>query len=114
MADCLFCKIASGDIPAEHVYEDADFVAFEDINPQAPAHLLVIPRRHMATLNDAGPDDRELLGGLLEAGSRVAQKLGYGESGYRLVLNCNADAGQTVFHVHLHVLAGRIMRWPPG
>ena len=114
MADCLFCKIASGDIPAEHVYEDAEYVAFEDINPQAPAHVLVIPRRHIPTLNDAGPEDRTLLGGLVEVGSRVAEKLGYGESGYRLVLNCNSDAGQTVFHLHLHVLAGRLMRWPPG
>lgn len=114
MADCLFCKIASGDIPAEHVYEDTEYVAFEDINPQAPAHVLVIPRRHIATLNGVGADDRDLLGGLVEVGSRVAQKLGYGESGYRLVLNCNADAGQTVFHLHLHVLAGRLMHWPPG
>ncbi|HEX9592143.1 MAG TPA: histidine triad nucleotide-binding protein [bacterium] len=114
MADCLFCKIASGEVPAEHVYEDTEFVAFEDINPQAPTHVLVVPRRHVATLNDAGLGERDMLGGLVAVGSEVAKKLGYEKSGYRLVLNCNADAGQTVFHVHLHLLAGRIMRWPPG
>lgn len=114
MADCLFCKIANGDIPAEHVYEDQDYVAFEDINPQAPTHVLVIPRRHIATLNDVGSGEREFLGGLVEAGSTVAKRLGYEEDGYRLVLNCNADAGQTIFHIHLHLLAGRVMGWPPG
>ncbi|RMF77775.1 MAG: histidine triad nucleotide-binding protein [Nitrospirae bacterium] len=114
MGECLFCKIAAGEIPAEHVYEDQEFVAFEDINPQAPTHCLVIPRRHIATLNEVGPAERGLLGGMVEVGAKVAKRLGHEEDGYRLVLNCNADAGQTVFHIHLHVLAGRPMGWPPG
>jgi len=114
MGECLFCKIAAGQIPAEHVYEDTDYVAFEDINPKAPTHIVVIPRRHIATLNDLTPDDRALAGGLVEAGVTVAKRLGHGHNGYRLVLNCNADAGQTVFHIHLHLLAGRTFGWPPG
>jgi len=114
MGECLFCKIAKGEIPAEHVYEDADYVAFEDINPQAPVHVVVIPRRHIATLNDLTPEDRALAGGLIEVGATAAKRLGHEENGYRLVLNCNADAGQTVFHVHLHLLAGRTFGWPPG
>lgn len=114
MGECLFCKIAEGAIPVEHVYEDAEYVAFEDINPKAPTHVLVIPRRHIATLNDLTAEDRALAGGLVEVGSTVAKRLGHEERGYRLVLNCNADAGQTVFHIHLHVMAGRAFAWPPG
>ena len=114
MGECLFCKIAEGGVPAEHVYEDVDYVAFEDINPKAPTHVLVIPRRHIATLNDLTAEDRALAGGLIEVGAKVAKRLGHEENGYRLVLNCNADAGQTVFHIHLHVMAGRTFTWPPG
>ncbi len=110
--DCLFCKIASGDIDADIVHEDEAVVAFRDIAPQAPHHILVIPRRHIATLNAL--DDAELGGRLVLAAQRIAADLGVAEDGYRLVMNCNAHGGQTVFHVHLHLLAGRAMGWPPG
>lgn len=114
MSDCLFCKIAGGEIPVEFVYEDDDVVAFRDINPQAPLHTLVVPRRHIPTLNDLQPDDAELVGRMYLAAQRVAADAGVAESGYRTVFNCNAQAGQTVFHLHLHVLGGRAMQWPPG
>ena len=114
MSDCLFCKIAAGEIPVEFVYEDDDVVAFRDINPQAPLHTLVVPRRHIPTLNDLQPDDAELVGRMYLAAQRVAADAGVAESGYRTVFNCNAQAGQTVFHLHLHVLGGRAMQWPPG
>lgn len=114
MSDCLFCKIASGAIPVEFVYEDENVVAFRDINPQAPLHTLVVPRRHISTLNDLQPDDAELVGRMYLAAKRVAADAGVAEPGYRTVFNCNAQAGQTVFHLHLHVLGGRAMQWPPG
>lgn len=114
MTDCLFCKIAGGQIPADKVHEDAHTVAFRDINPQAPVHVLVVPKRHIATLNDLKPGDAELVGKLLLAAGKVARELGVADSGYRTVLNCNADAGQSVWHVHLHLLGGRTMHWPPG
>ncbi|EGV27742.1 histidine triad (HIT) protein [Thiorhodococcus drewsii AZ1] len=114
MADTLFAKIASGEIPADILYEDEDLVAFRDISPQAPTHILVIPRKPIPTLNDAGPEDAELLGKLLLAAAKVAEQAGIAEVGYRTVINCNAAAGQTVFHLHLHVLGGRPMQWPPG
>jgi histidine triad (HIT) family protein len=110
--DCIFCKIAGGEVHAAMVHQDGDFVAFRDINPQAPIHVLVIPRRHIPTLNDA--DDPDLVGRLLLFARVVAEREGLAERGYRLVINTNAQAGQTVFHMHVHVLGGRPMRWPPG
>jgi histidine triad (HIT) family protein len=114
VADCLFCRIASGEIPANLVYEDDRLVAFNDVNPQAPMHVLVIPRRHIATVSDLAPEDDALVGAMIRTAAAVAQQRGYGPRGFRTVFNCNADAGQTVFHVHLHVLGGRPMTWPPG
>jgi histidine triad (HIT) family protein len=114
MADCLFCKIAGGEIPADKVKEADDWIAFRDINPQAPTHILIIPREHIATLNDAGPGNEALLGKLLLAARQIAAEEGIAESGYRAVVNCNADAGQAVFHIHMHLLGGREMGWPPG
>ena len=111
---CLFCRIAAGEIPASKVYEDEDVVAFNDINPQAPLHVLVIPKRHIATTNDLTPEDDALVGMLVRRAGAIAAEKGYAERGYRTVLNCNAEAGQTVFHIHLHLLAGRVMGWPPG
>lgn len=114
MTDTIFGKIARGEIPADLVYEDEDLVAFRDISPQAPVHLLIIPRKPIPTLNDAGPEDAELIGKLFLAAARVAREAGIAERGYRTVVNCNAAAGQTVFHLHLHVLGGRPFQWPPG
>lgn len=114
MSDCLFCKMVSGEITPDLVYENDQVMAFRDINPQAPLHVLVIPKKHISTANDADPADAELLGQMALAASRIAADEGYGESGYRMVMNCNADAGQTVFHIHLHLLAGRQLTWPPG
>jgi len=112
--DCLFCKMVSGQIKPDTVYEDDEVLAFRDINPQAPLHALVIPKKHITTLNDMRPDEAVLIGKMYLAARQVAQQAGYGESGYRTVVNCNRDAGQSVWHVHLHVLAGRVMHWPPG
>ena len=112
--DCLFCKILDGEIPADIVLETDTTVAFRDINPQAPTHVLVIPRKHIATLNDIESGDREIVGDLYLAASAIAKSEGVAEPGYRAVRNCNAAAGQTVFHIHLHVLGGRSMNWPPG
>lgn len=112
--DCLFCKIAAGEIPADPVYQDDDLVAFNDINPQAPTHVLIIPRTHIATLNDATPNDAAILGKLLVTAGKIARSEGFADAGYRVVMNCNAAAGQTVFHVHLHLLGGRQLGWPPG
>jgi histidine triad (HIT) family protein len=111
---CLFCRIVSGEIPAKIAYRDEDVVAFHDITPQAPAHVLLVPTRHIASLNDIAPDDQALVGKLVYRAAQLAGELGYAERGYRTVFNCNAEAGQTVFHVHLHLLAGRSMGWPPG
>jgi len=112
MSDCLFCKIASGKIPSKVVLQDDEMFAFEDINPQAPVHVLVIPKRHIGGLNDAG--DRALLGRLLETAALVAKSKGIAESGYRVVANTGLDGGQTVSHLHVHVLGCRPMTWPPG
>jgi histidine triad (HIT) family protein len=114
MANCLFCQIVAGQIPATVVHQDEDVVAFADINPQAPLHVLVVPRRHVATLNDLADEDEALVGRMLRAAASIAKARGYAERGYRAVFNCNGDAGQTVFHLHLHVLAGRGLTWPPG
>jgi histidine triad (HIT) family protein len=112
--NCLFCRIASGEIPADLVYEDDQVIGFRDLNPQAPTHVLLIPRRHIATVNDLEQTDAELAGRLLLAAKQVAAMEGVAEAGYRTLLNCNAAAGQTVFHLHLHLLGGRDMSWPPG
>lgn len=114
MSETIFGKIAAGEIPADIVYQDDDIVAFRDLNPQAPTHLLVIPRKPIRTLNEAAPEDAELLGKLFLAAAKVAAQAGVAEGGYRVVVNCNAAAGQTVFHLHLHVLGGRPLQWPPG
>jgi histidine triad (HIT) family protein len=114
MADCLFCKIVAKQIPAKVVLDEPDVLAFEDIQPQAPAHLLVIPKKHIATLNDLGPGDEPLMGKLFTAAARLAKERGFADSGWRAVVNVNKDAHQLVFHIHLHVLAGRAFGWPPG
>ena len=113
-ASCIFCRIASGEIPSRRVHEDAEIVAFEDVNPQAPVHVLVVPRAHIPTLNDLDPTTAALAGRIVMVGREVAHKKGLGERGYRLVWNCLEEAGQSVFHLHLHVLGGRPMGWPPG
>ena len=112
--DCLFCRIIAGEIPASIVYKDDDLVAFRDINPQAPMHLLVVPRKHIPTTNDLSRDDDALVGRMLRRAAQLASDGGFGERGYRTVFNCNREAGQTVFHLHLHLLAGRGLEWPPG
>ena len=112
--DCLFCKILDGEIPADIVYESDAAIAFRDISPQAPTHVLVIPRKHIATINDLEAGDRELIGNLYLAAKEIAGEEGIADEGYRAVMNCNAGAGQSVFHIHLHVLGGRGMTWPPG
>ncbi len=112
--DCLFCKIAKGEIPANIIYQDDQVVAFDDISPQAPQHKIIIPRKHIATLNDLQTDDTSLIGHMVQSAVKLAKQLGIAEQGYRLVNNCNAGAGQTVFHIHMHLLGGRQMTWPPG
>lgn len=114
MSDCIFCRIAAGQIPATMLYDDGEVLAFRDINPEAPIHLLIVPRRHISTLNDLNEADAALIGRLYLAGKQVAAELGVAERGYRTVINCNRDAGQIVFHIHMHLLAGREMGWPPG
>ncbi len=114
MSDCLFCKMASGAIKPDVVYQDDTVLAFRDINPQAPLHVLIIPKRHISTLNDLQESDAALIGELYLAAKRIAGQEGVAERGYRTVMNCNAEAGQSVFHIHLHVLGGRAMHWPPG
>ena len=114
MTDCIFCKIISGDIPADIVFQDDDVLAFRDLNPQAPTHILVIPKKHIATTNDLQSDDAELVGKMHLAARQIAKQEGIADPGYRTVMNCNEEAGQTVFHIHLHVLGGRSMTWPPG
>lgn len=111
---CLFCKIARKEIPAKIVHEDDDTLAFRDINPVAPTHVLVIPKKHIASLTEAGADDEAILGKLLLAAKRVAEMEGRTADGYRTVVNSGPNAGQTVFHIHVHVLGGRAMAWPPG
>ena len=114
MSSCLFCKIVAGEIPAATVYEDDRLIAFNDINPQAPMHVLVVPKQHIATLNDLSGADDDLVGAMVRAAATIAKDRGVDGPGFRTVFNCNAQAGQTVFHIHLHVLGGRVMTWPPG
>lgn len=111
---CLFCKIIAGEIPATKIYDDERMIAFNDINPQAPMHVLVVPREHINTLNDLETRHDGLVGELIRRGAAIAAERGFSQSGFRTVFNCNADAGQAVFHIHLHVLGGRKMAWPPG
>lgn len=114
MSECLFCKIRDGEIPGETVYEDDDVLAFNDVNPHAPLHVLIIPRKHISTVNDMDDDDELMMGKLFSAAKAIAAEKGVSDDGYRLVVNTNPQAGQTVFHIHMHLLAGRNMTWPPG
>uniref|UniRef100_A0A832GQB3 Histidine triad nucleotide-binding protein n=1 Tax=Caldimicrobium thiodismutans TaxID=1653476 RepID=A0A832GQB3_9BACT len=111
---CIFCRIVNKEIPAKVVYEDDRVLAFHDINPQAPYHILVIPKKHLSTLLEISEEDKELIGHIYMTINKIAQDLGFAERGFRVVVNCKEEAGQTVFHVHFHVLAGRPMDWPPG
>ncbi len=112
--DCLFCNIASGKIPAKLIHEDDQVVAFDDINPQASVHKIIIPRKHIATLNEIQTEDNNLIGHMVQTAATLAKQLQIADNGYRLVMNCNAGGGQTVFHIHIHLLGGRHMTWPPG
>ena len=114
MKNCLFCKIVNSEIPAEIVYENKRILAFNDTNPQAPVHILLIPKIHIATLNDLQQHDQKLLGELIYNASIVAKSLNIAEEGYRTGFNCNSAGGQTVYHIHLHLLGGRVFSWPPG
>ena len=114
MSDCIFCKIATGDIPSTRVYEDDVCIAFNDLSPQAPTHILVIPRQHVDSLAEASQGDKDMLGHLLLASADIAREQGFSDDGYRVVVNTNGDGGQTVFHLHVHLLAGRRLTWPPG
>jgi len=114
MDDCLFCKIIRGDIPSDKVYEDDSVYAFRDINPQAPTHILIIPKEHIPTINDLNEANQSVLGAVMLTAKKLAADEGITDSGYRTVFNCNADGGQAVYHIHLHLLGGRQMTWPPG
>ncbi len=114
MSDCLFCKIINSEIPAKILYENDHVLAFHDVNPQAPFHVLIIPKNHIATINDIDEKHKEEIANLFLAAKEIAKQQGFADDGYRVVMNCNALAGQTVFHIHLHMLAGRAMSWPPG
>ncbi|MFE8602607.1 histidine triad nucleotide-binding protein [Archangium violaceum] len=114
MSDCIFCKIRDGHIPARLVHRDDHCLAIEDINPQAPTHLLIMPLEHIPTMNDVTVEHREMVGHLHLTAAKLARQRGLADSGYRLVFNTRRDAGQTVFHIHLHLLGGRPMEWPPG
>ena len=114
MSSCLFCSIAAGDIPCTEVYSDEEFLAFRDIEPRAPVHVLVIPRRHIASLDDLEPADADLIGRLMVKATEIARHEGLTPGGYRFVVNCGSEGGQTVDHVHLHILGGRALQWPPG
>ena len=112
--NCLFCRIIDKKIPSKKVYEDEHVFAFEDINPQAPIHILIIPKKHISTTLDITHEDNELIGHLFQAANKIAKDRGVAERGFRLVINCNPESGQTIYHIHIHLLAGRVMHWPPG
>ncbi|MFQ6611526.1 MAG: histidine triad nucleotide-binding protein [Fidelibacterota bacterium] len=114
MADCLFCQISSGAIPSDRVYENDQLFAFRDIDPQAPTHILIVPKEHVETINDLEQRHEQLAGAMIMLAKDLASREGVAESGYRMVFNCNADGGQAVYHIHLHLLGGRKMNWPPG
>lgn len=111
--DCLFCKIINKEIPAQIIYEDEHVLAFNDISPQAPTHVLIIPRKHISTLNDVEQGDETIVGHMIKTAAEIAKEMGFDQSGYRTVFNCNEDGGQTVYHIHLHLLGGKAMGWPP-
>lgn len=113
-ADCLFCKISAGDIPATMRYQDEHLIVFEDINPQAPTHLLLVPRKHIPTTLDLADEDKALVGHIFQVAGRMAHDLGFADSGFRIINNCNQDGGQTVWHLHFHLLGQRQLSWPPG
>ncbi|MEL0615576.1 histidine triad nucleotide-binding protein [Cobetia marina] len=112
--DCLFCKIINREIPADIVYEDEEVLAFNDIHPQAPTHVLIIPKQHIATLNDIEESQLATVGRLQYTAARLAKKSGFADDGYRVVMNCNEDGGQTVYHIHMHLMGGRRFTWPAG
>ena len=112
--ECIFCNILQGKVPSKQVYRDANYYAFEDINPQSPVHILIVPVKHIPTVNDLTEKDKDLMGELFLIAKKIAREKGIAESGYRLVLNCQKDAGQVIFHIHLHIIGGRVMKWPPG
>jgi histidine triad (HIT) family protein len=114
MTDCLFCKVINREIPASIVYEDDRMLAFDDINPQGPTHVLIVPKRHIATLNDLTPEDDATVGEMIRRAAVIANERGISAAGFRTIFNTNRDAGQTVFHVHLHLIGGRNLAWPPG
>lgn len=114
MADCIFCKIIDGQIPANKVFENDELLAFEDVNPVAPTHILIVPKKHVETLNDIGDSDAHMLGKLLVCASKLAAEKNLAGKGYRIVVNCMSGAGQSVYHIHLHLMGGRIFQWPPG
>lgn len=114
MGDCLFCKMIAGDMAVTPVYQDADLIVLQDINPQAPLHVLIIPKTHIASLNDLTPEHDALVGSMFRRAAAIANERGYGDRGYRTVFNTNREAGQSIFHIHLHLLAGRPLTWPPG
>lgn len=114
MSDCLFCGIIKGDVKGDIVYQDESVVAFKDINPKAPVHILIVPRKHVATLLDLEQEDKGLIGDVFCVASRLAENQGIAEDGFRVVVNCGAGAGQSVFHIHFHLLGGRSLTWPPG
>jgi histidine triad (HIT) family protein len=114
VSDCLFCKIISREIPASIVFEDDRVLAFNDINPQGPTHVLVVPKRHISSLNELTPDDDGTVGELVRRAAAIANERGISDGGFRTVFNTNRDAGQTVFHIHLHLIGGRRLGWPPG
>lgn len=112
--ECIFCRIIAKEVPSDIIYEDDEVVAFRDINPQAPVHVLIVPRKHLPTLNDIAPEDQPLLGKLLLIARQLAHQLQVADDGYRLVLNVNRGAGQSIYHIHMHLLGGRVFHWPPG
>ncbi len=114
MTDCLFCKIVKGDIPTDKIFEDDKVLAFNDINAQAPTHILIIPKKHIATMNDIEDEDINIVGRLMIVAANIAKEQGFADAGYRTVMNCNQEGGQAVYHIHLHLLGGRQMTWPPG
>lgn len=114
MEDCLFCKIASGEMDTDFIYQDEQVVVFEDINPKAPVHLLIVPKKHISDLNSLKAEDSELIGHIYQIAQKMAGEHDIAESGYRLVSNCGDDGGQTVYHIHFHLLGGRQLQWPPG
>ena len=112
--DCIFCKILNKEIPTKFIYEDKNIVAFNDLNPQAPIHILIIPKQHISTINEIDENNCDISGKMILSAKKIALQLGINEEGYRLVFNCNENGGQEVFHIHLHLLGGRLFKWPPG